>query len=128
MPFIRYSTATSGFPCDARRQALTSASGNPIAVRFATISGGNESIDVEAGAAAGAEVVSVDVVVFAAGGVLSSVPVAVDGAGVFAVVVLVVASVSAGAGAAAAGAGAGVADGLAAFFALDVFGHLITYN
>mmetsp|Transcript_15764 Transcript_15764/g.32317 ORF Transcript_15764/g.32317 Transcript_15764/m.32317 type:complete len:174 (-) Transcript_15764:60-581(-) len=43
MPFVKNSTATSGLPPDARRQALTSASRNPIVVRLFTTSAGNSS-------------------------------------------------------------------------------------
>lgn len=101
IPFMRYSTATSGFPWEARRQARTSASGNPIAVKLLMVSAGNSSA---AGAAAGDVVAAV---------VLE----AVTGAGVSA---LVAASVAAGrsgaagvlgseAGAGVAGVGAGAA-------------------
>ena len=57
---MRYSTATWALPCDARRQARTSDSGNPMAVKLATVSGGKESDGV-------ADVVD-DVVVVVAGG------------------------------------------------------------
>lgn len=118
MPFMRNSTATSGLPFDARRQARTSASGKPMDVRLETTSVGNSEDWVGAGGAA---------VVGAAGAGVAGVGAVVEdevvvGAGVGAVV-----AVGAGAGVvggggvetrgsgAAAGAGAGAgATGLAA--------------
>mmetsp|Transcript_22650 Transcript_22650/g.53705 ORF Transcript_22650/g.53705 Transcript_22650/m.53705 type:complete len:334 (-) Transcript_22650:39-1040(-) len=85
MPFMRNSTATSGLPPDARRQALTSASGKPMEVRLPTISAGNSSSSSDAAAAgAGAAAAA------AGAGVADSVD----------------AAAAAGAAAAAAGAGA----------------------
>ena len=40
---VRNSTATSGLPCAALKQAFASASGNPIPVRFDMTSAGNSS-------------------------------------------------------------------------------------
>lgn len=89
---------------------------------------------VEAGTAAGADVVSEDVVlVFATGGVDAEVSVVLDGAGAGVVVaadVVVGAGVSVGVGAAAAGAGVGA--GAAVFFAWTIFkmkqGSSFEYN
>lgn len=120
MPFIRNSTATSGLPWAARRQARASASGNPIPVRFEMTSAGNSSeedvvvevvADVCAGIGAGAgtgfdvvDEVEVDVVV-------AGVNVSVD--------VVLVDSVVLAVEATGAGAGAGNdAGGAAAFFFL----------
>ena len=73
---MRNSTATSGFPCAALRQCLTSASGNPIPVKLATTSAGNSASGRAgaggaadgAGAAAGVSVADVVVLEAAAAG------------------------------------------------------------
>lgn len=133
MPFMRNSTATSGLPFEARRQARTSASGKPMDVRLETTSVGNSEEWVGAGGAA----VVVAAVVGAAGAGVAGVGAVVEdevvvGAGVVAV------AVGAGAGGAdvvggggvetrgsgaAAGAGAGAAGLAAADFLAFVIIH-----
>jgi len=82
MPFVRNSTATSGFPFAARRQAMTISSGNPIEVRLERTSAGNSLFEVAGEGAEEDEEVSVfvlsvaEVVVAGAGAGISA-----DGAG-----------------------------------------------
>jgi len=124
---MRNSTATSGLPCAARRQARTSASGKPMDVRLLTTSAGNSDVEEGAGGGATAEVVGagvagVVVVVMVEGVVV--VGAGVGGVGVGAGADVAGADVGAGAaGADAAGAGAGagvVALGVAVFLAFVI--------
>ena len=108
---MRNSTATSGLPPAARRQALTSGSGNPIAVKLATASSGTSFAageGAEGVAAEGADPAGVaatdDDVVSAPGAMAGAVAGAGAGAGV--------AGTSPG-----AGAGAAAGFGSAFFFA-----------
>lgn len=104
MPFIRNSTATSGFPSAARRHALTEDSGKPSAIRLFTTSAGNSSGELTAEAAAGAP----GVVAVAAAAVVAAEAVDVDGPGAAGVVggLAVAAGVAGTAGVAVASAAA----------------------
>jgi len=77
MPFMRNSTATSGFPCAALRQARASASGKPILVRLESTSAGNES---DATGAAGVGAGGAGAGVGAAGVAVDATGAGVDGA------------------------------------------------
>ena len=63
IPFVKNSTATSGFPCAARKQCRTSGSGNPILVKLLTTSSGNTSTGLGASGAVTAVDVAAGVVV-----------------------------------------------------------------
>ncbi len=109
MPFIKNSTAMSGLPSEARRQALTDDSGNPSAMRLLTTSGGNSSGELTS-----------DVATEAAGVAVVG-AVAVDGAGAEGVGGLIAAAEgvdgTSAAGSAAAGAAASAGFAAGAFLA-----------
>ena len=112
MPFIKNSTAISGLPSEARRQALTDDSGNPSAMRLLTTSAGNSSGELTSDAGA------------AAAGVAAA---AVDGAGAEGVggTTEVAAGVAGAAAAASAAAGAAASTGFAAGAFLALHHNLV---
>ena len=121
---MRNSTATSALPPAARRQALTSASGNPIAVRLATdsadtsLEGGAGADGVEdVGAAPAGVSATAEVAAAAAGG---SDELVAAGVATAAAAAAGVDSAAAGAGVLGAGAGAGVSTA-AGFFSTFFF-------
>lgn len=115
IPFIKNSTAISGLPSEARRQALTDDSGNPSAMRLLTTSAENSSGELTSDAAA------------AAAGVAGAAADAVDGAGAEGVggTTAAAAGVAGAAAAASAAAGAAASAGFAAGAFLALHDNLV---